>query len=519
MMAPAPAVLRRIKRKVGIADDRFGSQPIVRRQRDADRGADDDAMVFDRIGFRQLGNDPLRQSGQFLAAMIARQNDLELVPAQPADAAILVDRIFQPLCHLGQQVVARRMPHGIVDLLEAVEVQQEDRAGPPFAVGRGQDLLQRAGHLDAVGQARQRIVMGQARHLLFRAQLFGQVVARSAKAQVIARTVIDRPPADRPPAFLAPAGGAQGQVQERRTRGQVKGQRPLAIQALLGRIEQFGQGPPQQPTLRHAQDFANGRRDIDQQAAPVGFPEPALPGLFIVAEDFLGPQLVVFALPLPPRVALVGVGLADRGNQANGRADGQAEPDPPVARDQGNARPQGDMGGNDAVGAALQDDAGHGPDHDQGAYRVAPVRLGGIGPQRDGQADQEHRQGSQERADSIVPGGGKVPPPLEPDQPGGRGRDEQRRHPAKHGIEVRQGHGGDAVGQCRRPNDRCHQHPVGFDQVGTDRLDRHAAQRQGTRARKAFLQPRAVRWQGRSAIARRIDALRLCASHDAGQIG
>ena len=186
----------------------------------------------------------LRQIGEVLAPQCAGHDDLEFVAAKPPDAADLVDRALKPLGHLGQQRIAGRMAHGIVDLLEAVEIEQEHGAGALFDALGIEDLFQRLRHLEAVGQAGQRIVVRQPRGIFLRAALFGEIGARSAKAEEIVETVVRRPARNRPPALLlARRCRAHGQFMERGARGKVEVQRALAFAVAVVEDEQVGKRP------------------------------------------------------------------------------------------------------------------------------------------------------------------------------------------------------------------------------------------------------------------------------------
>ena len=130
---------------------------------DADRHPDHGPHALDRIGVAEVFDDLLRQLGQLLAPETAGDDHLEFIAAQPTDAPGLVNRALEPLRHLHQQGIAGRVPHGIVDLLEAIEIEQEDGAGALFDARRIEDLFQRLRHLEAIGETGQRIVMRQPR--------------------------------------------------------------------------------------------------------------------------------------------------------------------------------------------------------------------------------------------------------------------------------------------------------------------------------------------------------------------
>lgn len=135
VMAPPSAIFGSIQGKVCVAHNRFGSHAIVRRKRNANRCADDDLMFLNRIRFGQGRYDPLGKAGQVIAVMVTRQNDLELVAPQSPDPAGLIDRTLQAPGDLCQQNVANRMTNGVVDLLEAIKIQQNTAQVRPSAAG------------------------------------------------------------------------------------------------------------------------------------------------------------------------------------------------------------------------------------------------------------------------------------------------------------------------------------------------------------------------------------------------
>ena len=63
-----------------------------------------------------------------------RQQDGELVAAQPGDGVAVAQHRPQPRADLAEQLVAVGVPEGVVDLLEAVEVDEQQR---DLAVGAG----------------------------------------------------------------------------------------------------------------------------------------------------------------------------------------------------------------------------------------------------------------------------------------------------------------------------------------------------------------------------------------------
>ena len=135
VMPSSAAILRGVKRQIGIADQVVGGQPVFGRESNPDRGPDDNPVAVNRIGFGQGIDNPACQHSKILAAAPTEEHELELVAAQTPDSAIFPSRAFKAPGNLGQQIVARKMAHGIVDLLKPVQIEQKDRTGAVFEVG------------------------------------------------------------------------------------------------------------------------------------------------------------------------------------------------------------------------------------------------------------------------------------------------------------------------------------------------------------------------------------------------
>jgi hypothetical protein len=83
--------------------------------------------------------------------------DRELVAAEPRDLVAVAQRGSQPGADLSQQGIPGRVPECVVDLLEAVEVEQEH--GDPGVPG-GDRLAKRSEEAAPVEQARELVVVG-----------------------------------------------------------------------------------------------------------------------------------------------------------------------------------------------------------------------------------------------------------------------------------------------------------------------------------------------------------------------
>jgi hypothetical protein len=92
--------------------------------------------------------------------------DGELVAAQPRDEVALAHRGHQPLADDDQGLIAGGVAIDVVDLLEAVEVEHEQRVHRAGTRRRRDRPLERLGKLPAVGKPGQRILKGELAHVL-----------------------------------------------------------------------------------------------------------------------------------------------------------------------------------------------------------------------------------------------------------------------------------------------------------------------------------------------------------------
>ena len=81
-------------------------------------------------------------------------------PPRRADRVRLPQDRPQPRAHLAQQLVAVGVPEGVVDLLEAVQVDEQERDLGLGAGGHGETLVEAVLDQDPVGQPGQRVVRG-----------------------------------------------------------------------------------------------------------------------------------------------------------------------------------------------------------------------------------------------------------------------------------------------------------------------------------------------------------------------
>ena len=126
------------------------------------------------------------RGGLRLLRRLGRQQHGELVAAHAGDRVRLAQFRPQPHRHLLQQGVAHVVAQGVVDLLEAIEIHDEEREGAVVALSRGDRLLQALLHQQAVRQLRERVgerhafdvlveVLETARHVVESRRQLGEI--------------------------------------------------------------------------------------------------------------------------------------------------------------------------------------------------------------------------------------------------------------------------------------------------------------------------------------------------------
>ena len=288
-MLAAARRLGRIEREVGVADQRVGAGAAGVADGDADRGADRDLVAFDRIGPRDLLDQRPGERLQKADVDRAGKHRLEFVAAEAADLAVVAHHRLQPLGDLPEQGVADRMAERVVDVLEAVEIDQEQRAAL-LPMGRvAQRLVERLAHHRAVGQAGQRIEPGEPVDLLLGAALLGEVGADAAEAEEAAAIVEDRVARQRPVDVLL-ARRPDDDVGEGEAGGQVEAERLALLDdsASIGvDRQQIGELAAEQLLGLALEVVGELLRNVGQSAERIGFPEPAAAAVLELVDEML----------------------------------------------------------------------------------------------------------------------------------------------------------------------------------------------------------------------------------------
>ncbi len=153
LLDAAPLLLGEVHRDVGVLQQLVEIVAVVRRDGHADAGADVDEQPLEDDGRRELGEQPLGGLLGGLAAGAGQQHG-ELVTAEPGNGVDLPHGAGQPAADEHEQVVPHVVAEGVVDLLEAVEVEQQQGGSRPVLLERLGGALREA---LAVGQPGERV--------------------------------------------------------------------------------------------------------------------------------------------------------------------------------------------------------------------------------------------------------------------------------------------------------------------------------------------------------------------------
>ena len=123
-VATATLGLGAVHGRVGVAQQRFRVTAILGVHADADAETEKEFLTFQHEGMAHGVQQFLQDGRHVLGVVQVLQQDGELVPAQARHGVALAQTFGQPPCHGAQQPVAGAVPQGIVDLLEAVQVQE-----------------------------------------------------------------------------------------------------------------------------------------------------------------------------------------------------------------------------------------------------------------------------------------------------------------------------------------------------------------------------------------------------------
>ena len=212
------------------------------------------------------------------AALRVLDDDGEFVAAHPADMAERPDLLDQPLGDALQHRVALRVAERVVDRLEAVEIEEHDRAGRLAAGRAGQRLAEQLADAAAIGQAGKHVHIGEVGQPLLGAADVGDVLADAAKALELAGHVDDRIARQADPAGAAPGLQLHLEIGEGLAREQGAAER-------AGAAQRGGQRMAEQLGGRAAEQGGHPRGDVDDAVLGIDLPQPADAAMLIFVEQ------------------------------------------------------------------------------------------------------------------------------------------------------------------------------------------------------------------------------------------
>ena len=196
-----------VERSVGVADQRRRVAAVGGKYGDADAEPEADRMAVDDRYPRLTAAS--RRSASASAAPGCSPSVAITTNSSPPSRATKAPAGggLQPHRHLAEHLVAGGMAVNVIDLLEAVEVEAEQRKGlvvPCGGLDRGVDAC---GERGPVRQAGEQVMMDQPRDLRFCALAMGAVVHHGEEILRLALRIADRQAGRRGDAAVAAGGG------------------------------------------------------------------------------------------------------------------------------------------------------------------------------------------------------------------------------------------------------------------------------------------------------------------------
>jgi hypothetical protein len=130
-----------VHREIGVLQERPHGLAVGRKKRDADRGRDVHLLLVDDEGLGEGVAQAPGELGRIVDPAKRRLEDDELVGAEPGDAVGLAQAPGETAGHGAQQAVAEAVAEGLVDALEAVEIDDQDGQLLVLPPGAGELLL------------------------------------------------------------------------------------------------------------------------------------------------------------------------------------------------------------------------------------------------------------------------------------------------------------------------------------------------------------------------------------------
>ena len=177
-VAALAVALGDVHRGVGVADELVGvGRRLALDDRDAQAGADDDLLLIQPQRLQERLEHALGGVGRLLRADDVLEQDGELVAAEARRGVGGADARGQALGDLAQDLVAGGVAEAVVDRLEVVEVEEDDRDAVLLATVAGDGVAHALDEQGAVGEVGDRVVEGLVGELLLEGLALADVAA------------------------------------------------------------------------------------------------------------------------------------------------------------------------------------------------------------------------------------------------------------------------------------------------------------------------------------------------------
>ena len=205
LVARLAARLGVIHRRVGVAHHFVGIVVVRRPERDADARGREHLAAADRERQAERFLDPERDGVGLRVVVQAAEQDGELVAAEPRDGVAGTQAGLEAARRLDEQLVADQVAEAVVDDLEAIEIEVEDRER--VADAAQPELFEPAAEAfdehRAVVEAGERIEEADAAQPLLGDRLLGRIGQRAGDADALAAAAADRDAAAQEAAIAA----------------------------------------------------------------------------------------------------------------------------------------------------------------------------------------------------------------------------------------------------------------------------------------------------------------------------
>ena len=180
---PSSVIFCTVQRQIGVAKKLVGRGAVFGTHRDADACTDDDVLSLDRIGLAHFF-DRAKGEGRGVGRLCnARLHDSELIPTHARDRIGIPRYELQPFGDHLQKLVAGGMTEGVVDILEAIEVEEvncHDLSAPSARQAMAKPLVEQY----PVGQTGKGIMPRHVGDLGLGLPLLGNVLVRRDRSAV-----------------------------------------------------------------------------------------------------------------------------------------------------------------------------------------------------------------------------------------------------------------------------------------------------------------------------------------------